>query len=55
MIDCKPIQTPIVDFNIKSEEAVDYHDASYYKVLVGSLQYSTITRPDIVVAMNSMW
>lgn len=47
MTDCMPIQTPIVVSDTKSTGVEDYSNASYYMMLVGSLQYLTITRPDI--------
>lgn len=54
MTDCKLIQKSIVVFYPKSEVLEANPDVSYYKMLVGSLQYLTISRPDIAFAINSV-
>lgn len=54
MADCKTVSTPIVPSDVKSEISTEYCDVSFYKMLVGSLQYLTITRPDIAFAVNSV-
>lgn len=43
MCDYKPIKTPIVASDTESEKVEEYSDASHYRMLVGSLPYSTIT------------
>lgn len=54
MDECKPSATPVA---VKSSSSPTnngpFHDPTLYKSLVGSLQYLTITRPEITFAVNS--
>ncbi|XP_028124565.1 uncharacterized protein LOC114321596 [Camellia sinensis] len=53
MVDCKPSSTPMAlksSFDPASE--FPFSDASLCHSLVGGLQYLTITRPDIALAVN---
>ncbi|PKU79458.1 Retrovirus-related Pol polyprotein from transposon TNT 1-94 [Dendrobium catenatum] len=50
---CKPAPTPIApDSKRSTSPAQPFHDPSLYRRLAGSLQYSSITRPDIAFATN---
>lgn len=52
MHDCKPSSTPIsVKPSIPAVDS-DFADTSWYRTLVGSLQYLTLTRPEISYAVN---
>ena len=53
MESCKPILTPIEDkLKLVKDDSDDLVDATNYKRLVGSLQYLTITRPDIMYGVG---
>lgn len=55
MIGCKPCDSPIL-ISDKTKIVVDdplLADPTYYRRLVGALQYLTITRPDIAFSVNS--
>ncbi|XP_028554742.1 uncharacterized protein LOC110100908 [Dendrobium catenatum] len=50
---CKNAQTPIATATSKHQsDSPPFHDPSLYRRLAGSLQYLTITRPDIAFATN---
>ncbi|WOH15951.1 hypothetical protein DCAR_0935499 [Daucus carota subsp. sativus] len=53
MADCKPVSTPM---SIKPTTSVVgaalYPDVTHYRQIVGTLQYITLTRPDIAFAVN---
>lgn len=51
---CKPLGTPIIARDISSEFASEYENVSMYRMMVGSLQYLIITRPDIAFGVNSI-
>ena len=55
MIDCKPYVTPMTS-NLKlfSLEAVLFNDPSLCRSIVGSLQYVTITRPELALCVNKV-
>ena len=55
MIDCKPYVTPMTS-NLKlfSLEAVLFNDPSLCRSIVGSLQYVTITRPELAFCVNKV-
>lgn len=48
MTDCKPAATPMEqNLKLKVDEGKELKDGQRYRMLVGSLLYLTITRPDI--------
>ncbi|KAI0528569.1 hypothetical protein KFK09_001111 [Dendrobium nobile] len=53
---CKPAPTPIAPESKKSTSPTrPFHDPSLYRRLAGSLQYLSITRPDIAFATNRIY
>ncbi|KAI0519513.1 hypothetical protein KFK09_006962 [Dendrobium nobile] len=53
MENCKPVSTPIATKTAKSGIAsVEFSNPQLYRQLVGSLQYLTLTRPEISYAVN---
>jgi histone deacetylase 1/2 len=55
MIDCKPINTPMMSSCKLTKLGSDnVQDATLYRSVVGSLQYATITRPEISYAVNKV-
>jgi hypothetical protein len=55
MLKCKPTPT-LVDTNPKAS-TMDGHpatDATFYRGIIGALQYLTLTRPDIAYAVNQV-
>jgi hypothetical protein len=56
MLECNSISTPMKSTCKLSKVGSDkFHDPSLYRSFVGSLQYATITRPEIVYAVNKVW
>ncbi|MCI07442.1 retrovirus-related Pol polyprotein from transposon TNT 1-94, partial [Trifolium medium] len=56
MIDCNPITTPMMSSCKLSKVGSDnVADATLYRSVVGSLQYATITRPEISFAVNKVY
>ncbi|RVW62417.1 putative mitochondrial protein [Vitis vinifera] len=47
MVDCKPMSTPLEVKTKTSPNNVLLEDPSYFRGLVGALQYLTLTRPDL--------
>jgi histone deacetylase 1/2 len=55
MLECKPIATPMMSSCKLSKVGSDnVTDATLYRSVVGSLQYATITRPEISFAVNKV-
>jgi histone deacetylase 1/2 len=55
MVDCNPINTPMMSSCKLSKTGSDnMSDATLYRSVVGSLQYATITRPEISFAVNKV-
>ncbi|PKU60505.1 putative mitochondrial protein [Dendrobium catenatum] len=55
MKDCKPISSPSPSkFFSKSSSPVSSAEAEHFRHVVGSLQYLTITRPDISFTVNKL-
>jgi histone deacetylase 1/2 len=55
MLECKPINTPMMSSCKLSKTGSDnVTDATLYRSVVGSLQYATITRPEISFAVNKV-
>lgn len=52
MVDCKPMSTPLEAKTKTSSNETLMKDPSYYRGLVGALQYLTFTRPDISFSVN---
>ncbi|PKU61570.1 putative mitochondrial protein [Dendrobium catenatum] len=53
MMDCKPALSPLsTKILVPSHDSQLYPHPHLYKQLVGSLQYVTITRPDVAYAVN---
>jgi histone deacetylase 1/2 len=55
MLECKPIATPMMSSCKLSKTGSDnVTDSTLYRSVVGSLQYATITRPEISFAVNKV-
>ncbi|CAJ2668892.1 unnamed protein product [Trifolium pratense] len=55
MLESNPISTPMMSTCKLSKVGSDkFHDPSLYRSVVGSLQYATITRPEIAYAVNKV-
>ncbi|XP_058082489.1 leucine-rich repeat receptor protein kinase MSP1-like [Magnolia sinica] len=52
MVDCKPMSTPLEAKTKTSSTEILMEDPSYYRELVGALQYLTLTRPDLSLSVN---
>ncbi|XP_028214913.1 uncharacterized protein LOC114396957 [Glycine soja] len=52
VVDCKPKSTPLEAKMKMTSNGTPYDDPSYFRGLVGSLQYLTLTRPDISYSVN---
>lgn len=55
MINAKPISTPmVVDSNLSLHSGDLIDNPTEYRATVGSLQYLTLTRPDVAFAVNKL-
>lgn len=55
MNSCKPCNTPIaVKPSTTALDSLPFHQPELYRSLVGALQYLTITRPDLSLAVNQV-
>jgi histone deacetylase 1/2 len=55
MIDCKPIASPVIPGSrLLLYDGDPFDNPSLYRSVVGSLQYLTLTRPDIAYAVNQV-
>ena len=54
MLDCKPCATPINTTELLTNEGDHFPNPSLFRIVVGSLQYLTYTRPDIAFAINKL-
>ncbi|PKH47874.1 hypothetical protein CRG98_050414 [Punica granatum] len=53
MLDCKPISSPVATGSrLSLHDGHPFEDPSLYRSVVGSLQYLSLTRPDITYAVN---
>jgi hypothetical protein len=52
MVDCKPISTPLEAKTKTLSADTPLDDPSYFRGLVGSLQYLTLTSPDLSYSVN---
>jgi hypothetical protein len=52
MVDCKPMSTPLEAKTTDSPNTPLMEDVSFFRGLVGSLQYLTLTRPDLSFSVN---
>ena len=53
MSECKSMSTPLEqNENLYNEDATKEEDGTLYRQLVGSLNYLTTTKPDIVYSVN---
>lgn len=51
MLDCKPSMSPSCT-NPSTDDPTPFPDVNFYRSLVGSLQYLTITKPELSHAVN---
>lgn len=55
MHQCKPISTPLaLKAPVSTHPDHPFHDPTPFRSLVGALQYLTLTRPDLSLAVNSV-
>ncbi|KAD0286868.1 hypothetical protein E3N88_44505 [Mikania micrantha] len=52
LLDTKPVATPLTTSDTFISKGTPFHDPTFYRSLVGALQYLTITRPDLSYAVN---
>lgn len=54
MLDCKPCSTPMIPKQDSPPNSDLLANATFYKELVGSLQYLLFARPDLVCSVNNV-
>ncbi|KAK9062637.1 hypothetical protein SSX86_019825 [Deinandra increscens subsp. villosa] len=54
MFDAKPMPTPLSPNATLVNEGEPYPDPTFYRSIIGALQYLTITRPDISYSVNQL-
>ncbi|XP_038891702.1 uncharacterized mitochondrial protein AtMg00810-like [Benincasa hispida] len=55
LIDCKPIHSPMaIGASLSLTDVQSLDNPSGYRILVGALQYCTLTRPDISFSVNKL-
>ena len=53
MVECNPLSTPMEEnLKLTSIEGKEFEDAIKYRQLVGSLNYLTTTKPDILFVVG---
>ncbi|KAF9688687.1 hypothetical protein SADUNF_Sadunf01G0014100 [Salix dunnii] len=52
MLDCKPMTTPMESKTKGLLDNTPYSDPTFYRSIVGALQYLTLTRPDLSFCVN---
>ncbi|XP_050231789.2 uncharacterized mitochondrial protein AtMg00810-like [Mercurialis annua] len=52
MVDCKPMSTPLEEKTKGLDSNIMLDDVSFYRSIVGALQYLTLTRPDLSYSVN---
>ncbi|XP_019172086.1 PREDICTED: uncharacterized protein LOC109167519 [Ipomoea nil] len=54
MVDCKPLATPTAVTLVVTPSDQPFENPTQYRRIVGALQYLTITRPDLLYAVNRL-
>ena len=55
MSDCKGIESPFsTTEKLKKNEGEKFHDPTLYRSVIGSLQYATLTRPELAYSVNKL-
>ncbi|XP_072060199.1 uncharacterized mitochondrial protein AtMg00810-like [Arachis hypogaea] len=55
MQDAKPVSTPMIGSSkLSTNTGTPFEDPTSFRSIVGELQYVTVTRPDIVFAVNKL-
>jgi hypothetical protein len=57
MSDCEPTRTPLVvdeKLSLVDGDLLSLEDATSYRIIIGALQYLTLTHPDISLSVNKI-